>query len=177
MGLVNTTDLLDHAEKHSYAIGAFNVVNLQFLNGILEAAEAVRSPVILNIAEAHFPYVNIEQITPAIKHMADNACVPVVLNLDHGLSIETIVRTLRCGFSAVMYDASQKSFEQNIEETQLVVKMELMLSRCQSEMSMDFMKVNQSLISISLQNGKNVPASRLFCMAVRVFQTVTLNAL
>ena len=123
MGLINSIDLLNHAEKHSYAVGAFNIINLDFLNGILEAAETVRSPVILNIAEIHFPYVNIEQITPAIKYMADNVCVPVVLNLDHGLSIETVVRALRCGFSSVMYDASKKPIDQNIEETQLVVKM------------------------------------------------------
>ncbi len=123
MGLVNTVDLLRHAEAHDYAVGAFNVINLEFLNGILEAAEAVRSPVILNIAEVHFPYVNIEQITPAIKHMAESACVPVVLNLDHGLSIETVVKSLRCGFSAVMYDASKKPLEHNIEETKLVVSM------------------------------------------------------
>lgn len=123
MGLVSPVDLFQHAEEHSYALGAFNVVNLEFLNGILEAAEEVRSPVILNIAEVHFSYVNIEQIFPAIKHMADNACVPVVLNLDHGLSFETVVRALRCGFSAVMYDASKKPFEQNVEETRNVVRM------------------------------------------------------
>ncbi len=123
MGLVNTVALLDHAERHSYAVGAFNVINLEFLNGILEAAERLRSPVILNIAEVHFPYVNIEQITPAIKHMAESACVPVVLNLDHGLSVETVVRAIRCGFSAVMFDASKKPLMENIEETRLVVKM------------------------------------------------------
>ncbi|MBN1291321.1 MAG: class II fructose-bisphosphate aldolase [Candidatus Latescibacteria bacterium] len=123
MSLVNTIDLLRHAEEHSYAIGAFNVVSLEFLNGILEAAEEMRSPVILNIAEVHFDYVEIEEIYPAIKYMADKACVPVVLNLDHGMSIETVVRALRCGFSAVMYDASKKPLDQNIEETRLVVKM------------------------------------------------------
>lgn len=123
MGLVNTIDLFRHAEKNSYALGAFNVVSLEFLNGILDAAEAVKSPVILNIAEVHFDYIDIEQIYPVIKYMADKACVPVVLNLDHGMSIETVVRALRCGFSAVMYDASKKPLEQNIEETSLVVKM------------------------------------------------------
>ena len=123
MGLMNPIDLFRHAEEHSYALGAFNVVSLEFLNGILEAAEETRSPVILNIAEVHFSYVNIEQIFPAIKHMADNACVPVVLNLDHGMSFETVVRALRCGFSAVMYDASKKPFEQNVEETRNVVRM------------------------------------------------------
>ena len=123
MGLANTIDILRHAEKNSYAVGAFNCMNLEFLNGILEGAERMRSPVILNIAEVHFPYVNIEQITPAIQYMANNVCVPVVLNLDHGLSVETVVRAIRCGFSNVMYDASKKSLEQNIEETRLVVRM------------------------------------------------------
>jgi len=123
MGLVNTVEMLDHADKYSYAVGAFNVINLDFLNGILEAAESMKSPIIINIAEVHFPYVNIEQITPAIRHMAERASVPVVLNLDHGVSIKAIVRALRCGFSAVMYDASKKPYEQNIEETQQVVEM------------------------------------------------------
>jgi len=123
MGLVNTVDILNHAEKHSYAVGAFNIINLDFLNGILDAAETMKSPVILNIAEVHFPYVNIEQITPAIRYMAESTTVPVVLNLDHGVSFKAIVRALRCGFTAVMYDASKKPFEQNIEETRLVVQM------------------------------------------------------
>jgi fructose-bisphosphate aldolase class II len=123
MGLVNTVEMLKHAEKYAYAVGAFNVINLDFLNGILDAAEEMKSPVIINIAQVHFPYVNIEQITPAVKHMAENACVPVVLNLDHGITLEAVVRALRCGFSAIMYDASKKPFEQNIEETKLVVKM------------------------------------------------------
>ena len=123
MGLVNTIDLMKNAEEHSYALGSFNITNLEFLNGILEAAEQERSPVIISIAEVHFPYVSIEQITPVIKYMSNNSCVPVVLNLDHGLSIETVVRALRCGFSAVMYDASRKPLEQNIEETKLVVNM------------------------------------------------------
>ncbi len=123
MGLINTVDLLKHADDHSYAVGAFNVINLDFLNGILEAAEEMKSPVIINIAQVHFPFVNIEQITPAIKQMAEKVCVPVVLNLDHGIDIEVVVQALRCGFSAVMYDASKKPIEQNIEETKLVVKM------------------------------------------------------
>lgn len=123
MCLINTIDMLKHAERYSYAVGAFNVINLDFLNGILEAAEAMKSPVILNIAEVHFPFVNMEQIAPAIQHMAESASVPVVLNLDHGVSFEAVVRALRCGFSAIMYDASKKPMEQNIEETRLVVKM------------------------------------------------------
>ena len=97
-------------------------MSLEFLNGILGAAEARRSPIILQIAEAHFSYVDIEQITPAIRHMSERASVPVVLGLDHGLSIETIVRALRAGFSTVMFDGSKLPFEDNVEQTRLVVR-------------------------------------------------------
>ena len=122
MALANVNDVLRHADQCGYAVGAFNVVSLEFLNGILEAAEAKRSPIILQIAEAHFDYVDFEQITPAIRHMADRASVPVVLGLDHGLSIETIVRTLRAGFTAVMFDGSKLPFEENVEQTRLIVR-------------------------------------------------------
>lgn len=122
MGLVNVNEVLIHAYTNGYAVGAFNVVNLEFLNGILEAAESKRSPIILQIAEVHFPYVDIEEITPAIKTMADRASVPVVLGLDHAESIETIIRAIRCGFSAVMFDGSKLPFEENVEQTALAVK-------------------------------------------------------
>jgi fructose-bisphosphate aldolase class II len=122
MGLISVNEVLRHADGNAYAVGAFNVVNLEFLNGILEAAERKRSPIILQIAEVHFPYVDIEEITPAIQAMADRTSVPVVLGLDHGQSIETIVRAIRCGFSAVMFDGSKLPFEENIEQTALAVK-------------------------------------------------------
>lgn len=122
MGLVSVNEVLRHADANGYAVGAFNVVNLEFLNGILEAAERKRSPIILQIAEVHFSYVDIEEITPAIQTMAGRTSVPVVLGLDHGQSIETIVRTIRCGFSAVMFDGSKLPFEENVEQTALAVK-------------------------------------------------------
>ncbi|HID11728.1 MAG TPA: class II fructose-bisphosphate aldolase [Candidatus Latescibacteria bacterium] len=120
--LVNLEDVLGHAYRHGYAVGAFNVINLEFLNGILEAAERQRSPVVVQIAEVHFKYVDIEEITPAIQHMANRATVPVVLSLDHGESVGTIVRAIRCGFTAVMFDGSKLPFEENVEQTRLVVQ-------------------------------------------------------
>lgn len=122
MSLINANCVLQHADRHRYAVGAFNVVNLEFLNGILKAAEAKHSPIILMIAEAHFKYVEIEQITPAIAYTASRASVPVVLGLDHGESVETIVRAIRCGFSSVMFDGSKLPFEENVKQTSLVVK-------------------------------------------------------
>ena len=122
MSLISVNHVLQHADRHGYAVGAFNVVNLEFLNGILKAAEAKRSPIILQIAEVHFKYVDIEQITPAIEHMASRTSVPVVLGLDHGERIETVVRAIRCGFSAVMFDGSKLPFEENVKQTSLVVQ-------------------------------------------------------
>jgi len=120
--LVNLSDVLGHAYRYGYAVGAFNVINLEFLNGILEAAERQRSPVVVQIAEVHFKYVDIEEITPAIRHMAERASVPVVISLDHGESVGTIVRAIRCGFTAVMFDGSKLPFEENVEQTKLVVQ-------------------------------------------------------
>ncbi len=122
MALVSVNDVLAHAYRCGYAVGAFNVVGLEFLNGILEVAEKTRSPVIISIAEVHFKYVNMEEIAPAIRHMAQEASVPVVLHLDHGESVETVVRAIRSGFSSVMFDGSKLPFEENLEKTALVSK-------------------------------------------------------
>ena len=123
MALVNLKDILTDARTNKYAVGAFNVVNLEFLEAILEAAVNKASPVILNIAEVHFKYVNIENITPAIINVAQRVEVPVTLNLDHGESLEAIMRAIRCGFTSIMFDGSKLPFEENIEKTTEVVKM------------------------------------------------------
>ncbi len=123
MALMNLKDILADARQNKYAVGAFNVVNLEFLEAILEAAANKASPVILNIAEVHFKYVNIENIAPAIIAVAQKAEVPVVLNLDHGESLEAIMRAIRCGFTSIMFDGSKLPYEENIEKTAEVVRM------------------------------------------------------
>jgi fructose-bisphosphate aldolase class II len=123
MPLVNFKDVLDDAYRQKYAVGSFNVINMEFLEAIIEAAEGKRSPVILSIAEVHFKYVTLEHITPAIKYVAHRASVPVVLHLDHGESFEAIMRALRAGFTSIMFDGSRLPFEQNLATTSEVVKM------------------------------------------------------
>jgi len=123
MALVNLKDILADARLNKYAVGAFNVVNLEFLEAILEAAVNKASPVILNIAEVHFKYVNIENITPTIINVVQRVKVPVALNLDHGESLEAIMRAIRCGFTSIMFDGSKLPFEENVEKTAEVVKM------------------------------------------------------
>jgi len=123
MPLVNLATILRPAQQHRYAVGAFNAVSLEFLEAILAAAEQLRSPVILNIAEAHFKYVTLENICPSALAMAKNAIVPVTLNLDHGLTDAGIRRALNNGFTSIMIDASKLPFEENIREIRRVVEM------------------------------------------------------
>ncbi len=123
MGLVNLKEMLKEADAHRYAVGAFNVVNLESLQAILDAAVEKRSPVILNIAEVHFKYVDLESLCPLVQRAAEQVPVPVALHLDHGLHFETIVRAIRCGFTSVMFDGSTLPYEENVRATRDVVRM------------------------------------------------------
>ncbi len=117
MPLVNLKSVLARAVANRYAVGAFNVINLHFLEAIVQAAQAKRSPVILNIAEMHFPYVALEHICPAIKAMAEESDVPIALHLDHGESLAAVIRALRNGFTSVMFDGSGLPYEENVRQT------------------------------------------------------------
>ena len=122
MPLVNVSVLLKDALQRGYAVGSFNMVGFEFLNGILEAAEEENSPVILNIAEVHLPHMQVEQFVPAALHSAQRAGVPVAVHLDHGLHFDTVIKAIRWGFSSVMYDGSAGSFEENLETAKLVTR-------------------------------------------------------
>lgn len=115
--------LLSEAYENGYAVGAFNVINLEFLEAIVETAEQKRSPVILNIAEVHFSFVNLENICPAIVDMARRSPVPIALNLDHGVSIQAIMRAIQNGFTSVMFDGSKLDFGENTAKTAEVVRL------------------------------------------------------
>lgn len=123
MPLVSMESILQKAYKYNYAVGAFNVVNLEFLEAIVETAEANRSPVIVAIAEVHFPFVNLENICPMIQSIAQRATVPMALHLDHGLSLTSVQRALANGFTSAMFDGSKLSFEKNVRQTRLVVEL------------------------------------------------------
>jgi fructose-bisphosphate aldolase class II len=122
MALVNLNDLLRDAGKRGYAVGSFNMVGFGFLNGILEAAEEESSPVILSIAEVHLPHMLVEQFVPVALQSAQRAGVPVAVHLDHGFHFETVVKAIRWGFSSVMFDGSEKDFEENLATTKLVTR-------------------------------------------------------
>lgn len=122
MTLVTLNDVLPQAQKGKYAVGAFNYTDLNTARGIVEAAEEKNSPVVLQIAESHFPYLPLEQGANVALDLAKHAKVPVVVHLDHGTDIKTCMQALRLGFSSVMLDFSTKSFEENIEGTKMVVE-------------------------------------------------------
>ncbi len=123
MPIVHMADMLKHAYHHSYAVGAFGVVNLDFVQGVLQAAEDCRAPVILNLIESHFNYYDLELLMPAVTVAAQRATVPVAICLDHGASIESAVRGIRAGCNGVMVDTSLLPFEENLQITRNVAAM------------------------------------------------------
>jgi len=123
MSLVTLKEILAPAYKQGYAVGAFNAVDSHFVKAVLGAASEKKSPVILNIAEVHYPYCIPEQMMPMFISMAKNSPVPVAINLDHGLTDDAISRALKCGFTSVMFDGSKYPFEENIKKTAEVVKL------------------------------------------------------
>jgi fructose-bisphosphate aldolase class II len=123
MALIDMKDMLGHARKNGYAVGAFDVVSLDFVTGVLEAAERTASPVILSLAESHFACFDFELLMPAVEAAALRASIPVAIHLDHGESLETAIKSINLGCNGVMVDASQNSFEQNVAISRDIVAM------------------------------------------------------
>ncbi|MFA5880638.1 MAG: class II fructose-1,6-bisphosphate aldolase [Eubacteriales bacterium] len=121
MSLVPISDLLKKAEEGGYAVGAFNCNNMEIVQAIIAAAEAERSPVIMQASQGAIKYAGIEYITALANIAAENASVPVALHLDHGTSFEQVMMCIRKGFSSVMIDGSKLPFEENIELTNRVI--------------------------------------------------------
>lgn len=119
--LITGRQILEHSEKNRYAVGAFNVNNMEIVQAIIEAAEETGSPVILQASQGALKYAGIEYISAMAKVAAENASVPVALHLDHGTDFKQIMMCLRYGFTSVMIDASKYSLEENIKITKKIV--------------------------------------------------------
>lgn len=120
--LVTLNDVLKKAQKGKYAVGLFNTTDSDMLQAVIEAAEELKSPVIIGTAEILLPYGELKLIAPSLLAMAARANVPVVLHYDHGLTFERCIEALRLGFSSIMYDGSAKDYETNLAETKEMVK-------------------------------------------------------
>lgn len=123
MPLVNMKDMLAHAYGHGYAVGAFDMVSLDFVEGVMAAAERSRAPVILSLTESHFEHYDFELLMSAMGAAARRSPVPVALHLDHGTSLESAVRAIRLGCNSVMVDASHMTLGENLAATRAVVEM------------------------------------------------------
>ncbi|MEW8029175.1 MAG: ketose-bisphosphate aldolase [Candidatus Thiodiazotropha sp.] len=123
MPIVDMKGMLDHAYRHGYAVGAFDVASLDFVAGIVSAAERSRSPVILSLAESHFEHFDFELLMSAVERAAKRATVPVAIHFDHGMSHESAIRSISLGCNGVMVDASHCPFEENVALTLGVVEM------------------------------------------------------
>lgn len=123
MAQVSMRDMLYHAYENNYAVGAFDLVSLDFLEAVIDAAERCRAPVILSIAEPHFTHYDFELMLPAVEAAAKRASVPVAIQLDHGHSLETATRAISLGCNGIMIDASNLELPENIQQTRTVVEM------------------------------------------------------
>ena len=122
MPVVPMREILKDARIRGYAVGCYNAINLEMIRGILEAAEAEASPVILCHAEVHLKYTSLESIVPVMAAEAARAKVPAALLLDHGKDFGVMVRALHLGMNAVMFDGSSLPDSENIEKTREIVR-------------------------------------------------------
>ncbi len=120
--LVTMKEILKDAKERKYAVGAFNVPNLESIQAVISAAEELNVPVILQHAEVHENLISMQEIGPIMLDYAKRALVPVCVHLDHGASFDLCVQAIRLGFTSIMYDASSKSYEENFNETKEIVK-------------------------------------------------------
>lgn len=121
--LVSFKEIIQDAHKREYAVGAFNCLSLENVIGAVQAAEELRSPIILQLAEMQFPDSPMELMAPVFLKAAHDASVPVCVHLDHGQSVETCVRAIRAGFNSVMFDGANLPFEENLEKSSLVTSL------------------------------------------------------
>ena len=119
--LVNLNEVLKKAQEGHYAVGLFNTTDTDMLQGVIEAVEELRAPVIIGTAEVLLPFGELKLIAPSLIAAAKRASVPVVVHYDHGLTFDRCMEALKLGFSSVMFDASQLGYEQNIARTREIV--------------------------------------------------------
>ena len=122
MPLVTSTEMFKKAYDGGYAIGAFNVNNMEIVQGITEAAKDLNAPLILQVSKGARAYANHTYLLKLVEAAVIETGLPIVLHLDHGDSFETCKSCIDGGFTSVMIDASSKPFAENIEITRKVVE-------------------------------------------------------
>lgn len=122
MPLVNTKEMFKKAYEGGYAIGAFNVNNMEIVQGITEAAKALNAPLILQVSAGARKYANHTYLVKLVEAALIETNLPIALHLDHGDSFELCKECIDGGFTSVMIDGSHHSYEENVELTKKVVE-------------------------------------------------------
>ena len=122
MPLVNTKEMFERAYKEGYAIGAFNVNNMEVIQGITEAAKECNSPLILQVSAGARKYAKSVYLVKLVEAALQDTDLPIALHLDHGDTFELCKDCIDSGFTSVMIDGSKYSFEENIALTKKVVE-------------------------------------------------------
>ena len=122
MALVTTKEMLLDAQKKGYAVGAFNVENMEMVMAVVSAAQELKSPVIMQTTPSTVKYADFDYFYANVKVAAEKATVPVAIHLDHGNSFELAMKAYRTGYTSIMIDGSHGSFEDNIALTKSVVE-------------------------------------------------------
>ncbi|MCH8121351.1 MAG: class II fructose-1,6-bisphosphate aldolase [Planctomycetes bacterium] len=123
MALVNTKKMFEMAYKNGYAVGAFNVNNMEITQGIISAVAEEKAPLILQVSRGAREYASISYLKAIINVVVEeNPDIPIAINLDHGDNFETCKQFVDDGFTSVMIDASKQPFEENIAVTRKVVE-------------------------------------------------------
>ena len=121
MALVSSSQLLLKAQAGGYAVGAFNVENMEMAEAVVAAAEELDAPVIIQTTPSTVKYASLKLYYANVKALAESVKIPVVLHLDHGSSFGLAVQAVREGYTSVMIDGSHESFEDNVTITKKVV--------------------------------------------------------
>lgn len=123
--LATLNDIFKMAEEKKIAIGAFNVVNFENILAVLDTAEKLNMPTILAFAQTHEEnkVMDLDTIGPVMVLMAKQAKVPVVVHLDHGINLDYIEKSLKMGFTSIMFDGSALPYDENVKMTKKAVEM------------------------------------------------------
>ena len=122
MALVTTKEMFEKSMKEHFAIGAFNVNNMEFIQAIVEAANEENSPVILQASSSAIKYAGINYLMKMVEAAVESSNIPIAIHLDHGPDFETCKKCIDAGFTSVMFDGSKYDFEENIRLTKEVVE-------------------------------------------------------
>ena len=120
MAFVTSTEMLKKADENGYAVGAFNVENMEMVMAVIKACEELNSPAILQTTPSTVKYAGLDMYYANVSAAAEKASVPIALHLDHGNSFDLAMQALKVGYTSIMIDGSKESFEDNISVSKRV---------------------------------------------------------